>query len=177
MRIAQTGKWVAQWDINLPMIRATQEEVKDRLEELQQEDEQKIIQYLANRERDRSISAQIITDWELDRNTVREILQYLSSERKLQTTFTNLAGATRFKTVKNSELHHTICPKCAAVDSWKHCVEWYGVDPIKEYRLKGWLPNMEKAMRKIATGTPAKCQPAEIPDANRRQKRTGNWEW
>ena len=172
LRIDRIEKWIAQEDVNLPMIQATQEEVKERLKELQQEDEQKTIQYLANRESDRSISAEIIKEWKLDRSTVREILQHLSSERKLQTTFTNLVGATRFKTVKNSELHHTICPNCAEVDTWKHCLQCYGIDPISEHRTKDWLPNIEQAMRKITTDNPAKYQPAEILHANRHQKRT-----
>ena len=154
------------------MVRATQEEVKDRLTELQQEDEQKTIKHLANRERDESISAQIITEWKPERKSVREILQYLSSERKLQTTFTNLVGATRFKTVKNSELHHTVCPKCAAVDTWSHCMQCYDIDLIKEHRTKDWLPMIEKAMRKITTDTPAKYQSAETLHTHRHQKRT-----
>ena len=176
MRFAQIKEWILQQNINLPTIKATQEEVKGKLKEIQQEDEYKTTQYLANREKDRSISAQIINNWKLDRNSVREILQHLSADRKLQTTFTNLAGATRFKTVKNSELHHATCPKCAAIDTWKHRMERYGVDPIKEYRLKDWLRNIEKGMREITTDTPAKYQPAEIPHANRHQTRTGAWE-
>ena len=38
MRSAQIEKWIAQRDISLPMIKATQEEVKDKLKEIQQED-------------------------------------------------------------------------------------------------------------------------------------------
>ena len=107
-------------------------------------------------------------EWNLDRGTVKEILQELSTDRKLQTTFTNLVGATRFKTVKDGKLHHAICPRCEDIDSWEHCMKCYNIEPIKKLGQKNWLKNIDEVMNKLTTDTPAKYKPAERLHEGRR---------
>ena len=125
-------------------------------------DEAKVIRHLASREKDISVSAKIIEAWSLNRTRVREILQHLSKERKLQTTFINLIGATRFKAVKDGKLHHTKCPRCQEVDSWEHCAKCYGLQIQEGQGKEAWLQSIEKGMKIITTDTPAIYQATEI---------------
>ena len=155
--------------IQLPMILATQEEVKEKLKKSQELDEAKVIKHLASREKDTSVSTKIIETWNLDRTKTREILQYLSKERKLQTTFINLIGATRFKAVKDGKLHHTKCPRCQEVDSWEHCMKCYGLQIHEGQGKEAWLQSIEKGMKLITTDTPAIYQPTEILHESRLQ--------
>ena len=127
LRLNQLKVWIQKEEIQLPMTLATQEEVKDKLKDTQEMDEAKVIRHLASRAADTSVSAKIIETWILSRTKEREILQHLSKERQLQTTFINLIGSTRFKAVKAGKSHHTNCPRCQVVDSWEHCMQCYEV--------------------------------------------------
>ena len=108
-RMTQVKKWIDQKELQLPVTWTTQTEVKERLKAQQEEDEMRVIRHLATRETDQSIPSKSITDWHLTRSKTREILQHLAENRKLQTTFSNLIGATRFKTVKEGKLRAAVC--------------------------------------------------------------------
>ena len=74
--------------------------MKEILKDEQETDERMVIHHLADRENDQSVSSKTIKAWNLTRSKVRDILQKSAKNRKLQTTFANLIGAARFKTVK-----------------------------------------------------------------------------
>ena len=150
------------------MMWATQEEVKEKLKEVQEANEMDVIKHLAERSRDQSSSAKTIMEWNLNRNKVRGILRHLAKERKLQTTFANLIGATRFKAVKDGKLRHTICPRCKEIDSWEHCMQCYGVDPGNGQEHNSWLRHIEGMMQNITTDTPAAYVASEMLHENRR---------
>ena len=141
--------------MTLPRLWANQKEVKDLLAKTQEEDEQKVLGALAARKENPSVSARMITNWGLGREEVRKILRSVETERILQTTLTNLVGATRFKAVKEGELMHTKCPKCGQIDSWAHCVECYSLVVKPMANEKQWLCNIARLLRTIATESPA----------------------
>ena len=110
-----------------------------------------------------SIACRIMTEWSLDRPQIKEIMRHLSGDRKLQVTFSNLIGATRFKTKGDSnKLYVTICPKCKKeLDHWEHHKGCYNLNvPIKTNKLTkvDWLSLIKEYMRMIAIETPAKYQ-------------------
>ena len=162
LRLEVLKGWIKRTNRQLPLMRATQTEVKEKLKEEQEKDELAVILNLANKENDNSLSSRTIMEWELDRSKVREILRHLATNRKLQATFVNLVGTTRFKAVKEGKLRHTICPRCKEVDSWEHCITCYGVSPVgtQEHRL--WLQPIEKMMYEITTDTPAQYIASEL---------------
>ena len=93
---------------------------------------------------------------------MREILRYLAKNRKLQATFANLVGATRFKAVKEGKLRHTICPRCEEIDSWEHCMTCYGMEPADTKEHKIWLHSVERMMSELTTDTPARYKASEL---------------
>ena len=118
--------------LRLPRFWASQQEVKTKLKEAQENNELKIFRIMADREVQRSYSCNMYLNWGLNRELVKKILRNMSGNRILQYTFGNLVGATRFKAIEKGELRHTRCPKCRqAVDSWKHCVECYTIGTEK----------------------------------------------
>ena len=102
LRSEALKNWMERIDMQLPKIRATQQEVKGKLKEEQETDEIAAIFYLATKGNDKSISSRTSKGWRLDRNEAREIPRHLATNRKPQATFANLVGATRFKTIKES---------------------------------------------------------------------------
>ena len=110
-----------------------------------------------------------VTEWNLARNKVRGIPRHLAKDRKLQTTFANLIGATRFKAVKEGKLRHTECPRCKEIDSWEHCMQCYGVEPGNRHEQNRWLQHIEEMMENITTDTPAAYAASDILHENRRE--------
>ena len=139
----------------LPVLWATRAEVKDKIQEIQEKGEQTVIQHLAQRGENPAAPAGTIIKWNFNRDRTRAILQQLAGDRKLQTTFTNLIGNTRFKAVMEGKLRHTMCPKCQAIDSWEHCMACYKVEVDTMKEGKQWLLHVEKVMKEIAIDTPA----------------------
>ena len=141
---------------------ATQTEVKDKLKEEQERDELAVIHYLAKREKDISLSSRTIKEWKLDISKVRDILRHLAKNRKLQATFANLVGATRFKAVKEGKLRHTICPRCGSIDSWEHCMTCYEVNQVDFKGHDIWLQSIEQMMSEITTDAPARYTASDL---------------
>ena len=162
LRLEVLKSWIKGTNRQLPLMWATQEEVKTRLKEDQEKDELAVIQYLAEKENDNSQSSRTIVEWKLNRSKVRDILRHLASNRKLQATFVNLVGATRFKEVKEGKLRHTLCPRCKEIDSWDHCITCYGVNPVGTQEHSAWLQAIEKMMTEITTDTPAKHMASDL---------------
>ena len=96
---------------NVPVFWLEQEEIKELLEQRQEIHEWETLQLLLQEETFPSISSRIFFDWELTSQKVKEILRFVEKSRKLQATFTNLIGATRFKPTEKGKVHVTICPK------------------------------------------------------------------
>ena len=119
---------------NVPVFWLEQEEIKELLKQRQETHERETLQLLLQKETFPSISSQIFFDWELTRQKVKEILRFLEKDRKLQVTFTNLIGATRFKTTEKGKLYVTICPKCEKeTDNWQHHKKCYNLSvPYRE---------------------------------------------
>ena len=107
-------------------------------------------------------------NWNLDREKVKKILQHLAQDRAHQTTITNLLGATRFKTVKKGVLHHTLCPKCGAVDSWEHCIWCYNLKVDTQVEENAWLSRVKNIAEAIVTDNPSMYTAADIEHAGRR---------
>ena len=149
-------------NIRLPLMWASHTEIKTRLKAAQEEDEQKVIQALSQQAEPVSMSAKMLAEWGLDRDRVKRILQFLETDRSLQTTFTNLIGATRFKALKEGELRHTKCPKCGGIDSWSHCVECYELQPKPMQDDKQWLGKIKRLLITIKTESPAMYQASDL---------------
>ena len=152
---------------NVPVFWLEQEEIKELLKQRQETHERETLQLLLQKDSFPSISSQIFFDWELTRQRVKEILRFLEKDRKLQVAFTNLIGATRFKTTEKGKLYVTICPKCEKeTDNWEHHKKCYKL--CVPYRDKGeknkkvWLEIIRKYMNEITTETPAKYVASKI---------------
>ena len=131
---------------------------------IKEEGEQKVFELLARRDRKPSYSCNMYRNWAMDRNKIKKILGSLDDDRMLQTTFGNLIGATRFKTIKEGELRGTVCPKCKkAVDTWKHCVECHEIQFRSSANEKQWLRNIRTIMETVKTTTPGKFEAADTP--------------
>ena len=150
----------------IPVFWTTQKEIKEFLKVKQAEHEREIMQLLVQRKTKPSISCAIFFEWELTRERVKKILKFLDRDRKLQTTFTNVIGATRFKTMEANSLYISLCPKCGKKpDEWSHLKECYNLmAPIKtkELNYEGWLEMVKDYMRQVTTQNPAKYQATEI---------------
>ena len=108
----------------IPML---QEEVKQKLKERQDQDGAKAIAYMEEEMEEPSVASKIYRYWQLDRQFIRECHKAMADDRKLQVTFDNLIGATRFKTLRGAQLIQTKCPKQGRgkPDSWEHILECY----------------------------------------------------
>ena len=157
-RLGKIKGWMNRQNMALPIFWATQTEVKKKMKREQEKDELKVIKSLAQREDVPSESAKTIIEWKLNRGEIREILQLLAAERKLQTAFTNLVGSTRFKAVKGGKLRKTICPRCQAIDSWGHCMSCYEVRAEGAKEDRQWLQKIEKATDVPATYTASEIE-------------------
>ena len=141
---------------------ATQQEVKQKLKDIYEEDERKAISCLASVEDKPSQSSRMFLNWNLDRSKVKKILRSMADDRKLQTTFGNLIGGTRFKTANKGKLNHTICPKCKEnIDTWRHCVKCHELKVGEIGNEKQWLGNIRQIIEKISTETPGKYTASE----------------
>ena len=80
----------------MPVLWATQLEVKEKLEVAQEEDGQRAIRYLAKGGRGPSASSQLLINWGLDREQIAKILRHLEGDGALQTPANNLVDVTRF---------------------------------------------------------------------------------
>ena len=144
----------------IPPFWLEQREIKEILKRKQETHETETLSLLLQKETEPSISCQIYTEWELTRGRIKEIMQFLDKDRKLQTTFNNLIGATRFETMEKGQLYITICPRCnKQLDNWEHHKECYGLQvPNKdtENTKKEWLATIKGYMLKITTDAPAK---------------------
>ena len=149
-------------NIRLPLMWASHTEIKTRLKAAQEGDEQKVIQALSQQTEPVSTSAKMLAEWGLDRDRVKRILQFLETDRSLQTTFTNLIGATRFKALKEGELRRTKCPKCGGIDSWSRCVECYELQPKPMQEAKQWLGKIKRLLITIKTESPAMYQASDL---------------
>ena len=149
-------------------------EEKEQLQNTQEEDELRLLKHLAERGKDRSISSKTIKEWGLTREKVRDILKQMEGNRKLQTTFTNLVGATRFKAVKEGKLRHALRPRCQAIDSWEHCKQCYGVELGRLMKGKEGNRIKENIMKEITTDTPAIYKASDVKrEKNRTLEATG----
>ena len=119
------------------------------------------VQFLAARECAPSASSKMIVEWKVDRGRMGKIIQHLARDRKLQTTFTSLAGAARFKAANEGKLRHTFCPECQPVDSWSHCMKRYGLELNSALGDKQWLLCIEKLVKDMTTESPATYKAAE----------------
>ena len=145
----------------IPKFWLAQSEIKAYLKEVQEIHELITMKKLAGKEDEPSVSSKIIGEWELDRTQIKEILRFLSEDRKLQVTLSNLIGATRFKTKgEDNKLYVTICPKCKKeLDEWEHHKICYEVKVPNKNEMgtkEKWLMFIKKYMNKITTETPAK---------------------
>ena len=146
---------IREREICIPGFWATQTEAKEKLKKQQEADELRVLRYLANNEECHSASAQMLSNWGLDREQIRKVLGALEADRLLQTTFTNLVGATRFKIAKGDGLMHTKCPRCGSIDSWQHCVECYQLRLTTANVEQQWLANVRMVLKAVATESPA----------------------
>ena len=123
------------------------------------------MQLLLQKKHMTSLSCRIFFDWDLSRKKVREILRSLDRDRKLQTTFNNLIGATRFKAMDQGGLYSTMCPKCRKeIDSWEHHQKCYELEiPANTEGAKKevWLKVIKNYLRIITTEQPAKYRPSK----------------
>ena len=145
----------------LPVLWCTQGEIKDLLKQSQDEDEQAVINYLANKGELTSVSCRIYTEWELTREKVRKMMNKLSYGRMLQVTLGSVLGATRFKIPEGRGLGMVACPNCGQLDSWEHCQRCYEVTaPVKGKRTeKEWLEEVDCTVNKLCRPNPAKNEP------------------
>ena len=153
--------------VKCPKFWSTQAEIKEMLKIKQEQDEQEVMKILAERSEKPSKACKILIEWGLNRKKVKTILKSLDRERKLQTTFSNLIGATRFKTIVEGQLMAAVCPKCGREpDDWQHHKECYNLAIPKDRESKDkekWLALIKKYMEEITTPTPAKSQASSIP--------------
>ena len=158
---------IREYEKELPRFWLDQSEIKALLKEVQEQHERITLQQLANKEHNPSIACRIMAEWSLDRALIKEIMRHLSEDRKLQVTFSNLTGATRFKTKgANNKLYVTICPKCnKELDHWEHHKICYKINVPTKYATRtkiDWLSLIKEYMRMITTETPAKYQASTI---------------
>ena len=71
----------------IPVFWATQEEVKLKLKIKREEQEMKVIEYLVKRKKNPSISGKILKIWDLDRDKIKKVLNYVARFRHLQVEF------------------------------------------------------------------------------------------
>ena len=137
-----------------------QREVKEMLKAKQEERDKEILQLLLRKGTYPSVSSQIFSDWELTRRRIKEILRFLEQDRKLQVTFTNLIGATRYKTTGKGKLYVTLRPKCkVGLDNWGYHKECYKLQILSiedTDSQKAWLTLVRGYTGRIATEKPAK---------------------
>ena len=91
---------------------ATRQEVKQKLEDIYEEEERKAILSLAEEGDRPSQSSRKFLNLNLDGGEVKRILSHMANDRKLQTRSGNLVRGTRFENAKKGQIRHTICPNC-----------------------------------------------------------------
>ena len=111
---------------------------------MQEENEWKVTQHLADGTVRPSVSSGICVQWGLTREKVRKVYKRLPHERSRQTTLSNLIGATRFEAMVGTQLWHTLCPRCGQVDSWSHFCECYTTGLDEEVVEEEWLNRVDK---------------------------------
>ena len=111
----------------------------------------KVIEYLATRLGNSSITSQILLLRKVDREKIRAILKFIADKRKLQTAFASIIGATRFKQILQNKLTITACPKCGIeIDSWAHLTQCYKlIMPIAKEKEKIWLEEVREYLETI----------------------------
>ena len=144
----------------IPKFWLEQEEVKEMLKAKQELREKRTVSILAKKEKDPSVSRKICGEWHLDREQIRHIMRSLEKDRRLQATFTNLIGATRFKAIEKDKLYITRCPKCKKeLDAWERHKKCYEIEaPQKEKggSRQKWGHLIRDFVCKVETRTPAK---------------------
>ena len=74
-----------------------------------------------------SMSAKIITELRLTRQTIAEAFVMLRGKRKQQVALAGVLSATRYKILTEGKVHHTKCPRtyCYECDSFDHMLICY----------------------------------------------------
>ena len=91
--------------------------------------EREALQLLGQRNVAAPLPCRIFFVWDLTRGETQEILKSFDRDRKLKTTFANLIGVTRFKTLGGNRLIATLCPTWRMKPgNWDHHKEWFGMD-------------------------------------------------
>ena len=118
-----------QWRESLPRVPLTTEELKVVLRLREDEDERRAITELAKKG---STSAVIMDFLELTREIVREALEILRGERRLQVNLARILGAVRFKVLTQGKVYHVKCPKkhCFEKDSFQHMLRCYHLEDV-----------------------------------------------
>ena len=109
----------------MPRIPLTGEEVKERLQFKYELDEKKAIGMLAAIG---SVSSDIFSSWNLNREVIRRAFQLLCFSRRCQTALSSVICATRFKYVEAGGSMPTVCrnPNCiqpGCFDDIKHLLK------------------------------------------------------
>ena len=83
----------------LPLLLVRQSAVKEHLAQRQNQGEEAVINHLSGEPHEMSVSSTIYKEWRLSRGSVKERQEVTAQNRMLQTTFNNLVGGARFKTL------------------------------------------------------------------------------
>ena len=123
-RRAIVPQYIDEWNLTLPRLPCTTNELKEATSNRHQQDEQTILTHLAALG---SVSAQIITKLQLTRGVVVEALQHLQNERRAQCNLLMILSAARYKMLTKDGLSDTVCPltRCNERDTFEHMLQCY----------------------------------------------------
>ena len=122
----QTGDWILRQS-RLPLTTA---EVKERVMQRYERDEQQVLRLLATE--GQSVSGGIFLKLNLTRTVIRGVMEALKDSRAIQSTFSSIVCATRFKYFFEDVLLPTECQYCGGVDSLEHLIECVSIGAVPE---------------------------------------------